>query len=398
MQHHKNGYIMERLLAYYHSVLQRTTSTFYRYLYYEIDWENNMIGITGPRGIGKTTMILQHIRQSLDRQKALYVTAEDMYFSQHTLLDLAAQLNIKQIDHLFIDEIHKYPNWSRELKLMSDYYPGLHVVFTGSSVLDIQKGISDLSRRAVMYSMQGLSFREYLHLFHNVSLPVYSIDAIVSHQVDATPIDNPLALFHQYLQTGYYPFSLQRGFSQKLSQVISQTLEVDIPVFSGMNASTGFKLKRLLSIIAESAPFKPNFTKIATLLGVSRNAIADYILLLEEAGMAMQLRDGTGGLRALGKVEKIYLDNTNLAYQLQPERVDKGSMRETFFLNQMRLRNEVVFSGIADFQIGDLTFEVGGRKKGQHQIEQAPKGFIVKDDIEQSMLNIIPLWHFGLNY
>ena len=389
---------MERLLAFYHAALQRTTSTFYRYLYNEIDWENTMIGITGPRGVGKTTLILQHIRQALDRQTSLYVTAEDMYFTQHTLLDLADQLKGKQITHLFVDEIHKYPGWSRELKLISDYYPDLHVVFTGSSVLDIRKGVSDLSRRAVMYSMQGLSFREYLQLYHNISLPVYNIDAIVNHQVDATPLDKPLVLFHQYLQTGYYPFSLQRGFSQKLSQVINQTLEVDIPVFSGMNASTGFKLKRLLSIIAESAPFKPNFTKIATLLEVSRNVISDYILLLEEAGMAMQLRDGTRGLRALGKVEKIYLDNTNLAYQLQPERTDKGSIRETFFLNQMRLRNEVVFSGIGDFQIGDLTFEVGGRKKGQHQIEQAPKGFIVKDDIEQSMLNIIPLWHFGLNY
>lgn len=389
---------MEELLGYYNLLVNRTKTDFHRYLYTEIDWQDHLVGLTGPRGVGKTTLILQHIKENLNRNTTLYVTAEDLYFSNHTLLSLAKDMADKGFTHFFIDEIHKYPDWSRELKLINDYHPNLHVVFTGSSILDIQKGASDLSRRAVMYSMQGLSFREYLMLFHNINVPVYSIEDIIAQRVDANAIEHPLQLFRQYLQTGYYPFSRERNFNRRLREVINQTLEVDIPVFARMNASTGHKLKRLLSIISESAPFKPNFTKIATLLDVSRNVIADYILMMEEAGMAMQLHNSTTGLRNLGKVEKVYLDNTNLIYNLSPENADLGNVRETFFLNQTRLQNEVTFSGIADFQIGDFTFEVGGRHKGQQQIEQANRGFIVKDDIEFPMLNIIPLWHFGLNY
>ena len=389
---------MESLLMYYNTMMGRVKSDFHRYLYDEIDWKDHLIGIVGPRGVGKTTMVLQHIKERLNRNTSLYVTAEDMYFSNNTLLSLAKELKDKGFTHFVIDEIHKYPEWSRELKLISDYYPELYVIFTGSSILDIRRGASDLSRRAVMYAMQGLSFREYLKLFHNIDVPVYSVAQLTSHQADTSMLENPLPLFNQYLRMGYYPFSKERSFDRRLRGVITQTLEVDIPFFARMNASTGHKLKRLLTIISESAPFKPNFTKIATLLDVSRNVIADYILMLEEAGMAMQLRDNTGGLRVLGKVEKVYLDNPNIIYNLSPVSAEIGNVRETFFLNQMRVRNDVVFSGIADFQIGDMTFEVGGRRKGQQQIEQAQHGFIVKDDIEQSMLNIIPLWHFGLNY
>ncbi|MCH5174402.1 MAG: ATP-binding protein [Prevotellaceae bacterium] len=389
---------METLLIYHSMMIGRVKSDFHRYLYDEIDWNDHLIGIVGPRGVGKTTLVLQHIKERLNRNTALYVTAEDLYFANHTMLSLAKELTDRGFTHLIIDEIHKYPEWSRELKLISDYHSELYVIFTGSSILDIRKGANDLSRRAVMYAMQGLSFREYLKMFHNIDVPVYSVEQIASHQADTGMVENPLPLFRQYLRTGYYPFSRERSFDRRLRGVITQTLEVDIPFFARMNASTGYKLKRLLTIISESAPFKPNFTKIATLLDVSRNVIADYVLMLEEAGMAMQLRDGTGGLRGLGKVEKVYLDNPNIIYNLSPTTAEIGNVRETFFLNQMRVRNNVVFSGIADFQIGDFTFEVGGRRKGQQQIEQASHGFIVKDDIEQPMLNIIPLWHFGLNY
>lgn len=389
---------MESLLIAHTTMVGRVKSGFHRYIYDEIDWEDNLIGIVGPRGVGKTTMVLQHIKERLNRNTALYVTAEDLYFASHTLLSLAKELADRGFTHFVIDEIHKYPEWSRELKLICDYYPDLHVIFTGSSILDIRKGASDLSRRAVMYAMQGLSFREYLKLFHDIDVPAYSVAQLTSHQADTSMVDNPLPLFRQYLHTGYYPFSRERSFDRRLRGVITQTLEVDIPFFSRMNASTGHKLKRLLTIVSESAPFKPNFTKIATLLDVNRNVIADYIFMLEEAGMVMQLRDGTGGLRGLGKVEKVYLDNPNIIYNLSPDSAEIGNVRETFFLNQMRVRNDVVFSGIADFQIGDFTFEVGGRRKGQQQIEQARHGFIVKDDIAQPMLNIIPLWHFGLTY
>lgn len=390
---------MEELLAAYHSMLSRTKTNFHRYLYDEIDWQNRLIGITGPRGVGKTTLLLQHIKEKHDRQEVLYVTVEDFYFSTHRLTDLAKELVQRGVRWLYIDEIHKYPEWSRELKLIYDYYPDLNVVFTGSSVLDIRKGASDLSRRAIMYAMQGLSFREYLGLFHKINVPVYSLEEITHHGVKPVEgLEFPLPLFKAYLKTGYYPFSRERGFNERLREIVGQTLETDIPVFAGMNAYVGHKLKRLMGIISESVPFKPNFTKIASMLDVSRNVVGDYLLYMEEAGMITRLRDDTGGIRGLGKVEKTYLDNTNLIYSLVGERADIGNVRETFFMNQTRLRNEVISSPISDFQIAGMTFEVGGKSKGQKQLAGAEQAFVVKDDIETDMLNIIPLWYFGLTY
>lgn len=390
---------MEELLAAYHSMLSRTKTDFHRYLYDEIDWQNRLIGITGPRGVGKTTLLLQHIKEKHDRQEVLYVTVEDFYFSTHRLTDLAKELVQRGVRWLYIDEIHKYPEWSRELKLIYDYYPDLNVVFTGSSVLDIRKGASDLSRRAIMYAMQGLSFREYLGLFYKINVPVYSLEEITHHGVKPVEgLEFPLPLFKAYLKTGYYPFSRERGFNERLREIVGQTLETDIPVFAGMNAYVGHKLKRLMGIISESVPFKPNFTKIASMLDVSRNVVGDYLLYMEEAGMITRLRDDTGGIRGLGKVEKTYLDNTNLIYSLVGERADIGNVRETFFMNQTRLRNEVISSPISDFQIAGMTFEVGGKSKGQKQLAGAEQAFVVKDDIETDMLNIIPLWYFGLTY
>jgi predicted AAA+ superfamily ATPase len=300
--------------------------------------------------------------------------------------------------YLFIDEIHKYKEWAKELKLIYDYHPELNVVFTGSSVLDIKKGASDLSRRAVIYNVQGLSFREYLQLFHQISVKPYSLEEILELKVEIPGIPHPLPLFSDYLRRGYYPFALEENFEQRLQQIVIQTLETDIPLYAGMNVSTGRKLKQLLAIIAKSVPFKPNMISIANALSASRNNIADYCLFIEEAGMIAQLRDGTGGIKGLGKVDKIYLDNTNLIYNLASENSNTGNIRETFFLNQLRVKYDVILSPIADFQIGDYTFEVGGKNKGLKQIQGIEKAFIAKDDIEFGFLNTIPLWQFGLTY
>jgi predicted AAA+ superfamily ATPase len=300
--------------------------------------------------------------------------------------------------YLFVDEIHKYKDWAKELKLIYDYNPELHVVFTGSSVLDIKKGASDLSRRAVMYNLQGLSFREYLQLFHQASVKSYSLDEILAHKAEITGVKHPLPLFEDYLKRGYYPFALEENFELRLQQIVNHTLETDIPLYAGMNVSTGRKLKQLLAIIAKSVPFKPNMTNIATALSASRNNIADYCLFIEEAGMIAQLRDATGGIKGLGKVDKIYLDNTNLIYSLADDNSNTGNIRETFFLNQLRVKYDVMVSSMADFLIGDYIFEVGGKTKGLKQIQGFDKAFIVKDDIELGYLNTIPLWQFGLTY
>ena len=391
-------YEMEKLLEYYNKLIRNQTFDFQRYMHSKIDWSNRMIGLIGPRGIGKTTLLLQHIKNELPLEHTLFVTAEDFYFADHKLLDLADEFTKMGGKFLFIDEIHRYTDWSKELKLMYDYFPELKVVFSGSSILDINKGASDLSRRAVMYFMQGLSFREYLQLFHNIDMEVYSLDDILQHKVQFSKEVKPLSLFQDYLKKGYYPFALESGFELIIPQIINQTLEIDIPQYAEMNVATGKKLKQLLAIIAQSVPFKPNFSSIATMLGASRNNIADYLLYMEEAGLISQLRNETGGIRALGKVNKVYLDNTNLIYSLGSENANIGNVRETFFLNQTKLIFYVISSDAADFKINEFTFEVGGKNKRKNQIKDIENGYVVKDDIEFGFNNVVPLWEFCLMY
>ena len=389
---------MEALFEYSNRLIADVDSRFTRYLYDQINWDSRLIGLVGPRGVGKTTLVLQHIKNNLDHAHTLYVTAEDFYFAKNRLLDAASDFVKLGGTHLIIDEIHKYPDWSTELKLIYDYHQDLQVVFTGSSVLDIKKGNSDLSRRAVLYSMQGLSFREYLQLFHQIAIPTFTLDEILSHKVATPQLAHPLPLFFDYLKRGYYPFALEQDFDLKLMQVINQTLESDIPAYATMNVSTGRKLKQLMAIVAESVPFKPNMSKISEMLAISRNNIADYLMYMEDAGMVTQLRFESQGIRGLGKVDKVYLDNTNLVYGLAHENPNKGNIRETFFMNQLRVAYPIVSSVIADFTIDGFDFEIGGKNKSGKQIKTAAKGFVVKDDIETGFLNTIPLWHFGLLY
>lgn len=389
---------MERLQTTFDKLLRETTSTFYRYMYDRIDWDARMVGLLGPRGVGKTTMVLQHIKEKLPRKETLYVVAEDLYFSTHTLLDLADDFARKGGKYLFIDEIHKYQGWSRELKLIYDYHSELHVFFTGSSVLDISRGVSDLSRRALTYTMQGLSYREYLSLFHGINIPTYTLQQILSQKVEIPTGFLPLQFFHDYLQQGYYPFS-DNNFEQYIMQVINTTIEVDLPQYAGLTVATTRKLKQLLAIVAKSAPFKPNFTQIGGQLEVSRNNVADLCAWIEKAGLISQLRESTGGIQGLGKVDKIYLDNPTLIYVLGDQNVEIGTIRETFFFNQLREQYDITSSPVSDFFVDNTyTFEVGGKKKGKRQIKNVNNAYIVKDDIETGYGNIIPLWMFGLTY
>ena len=223
------------------------------------------------------------------------------------------------------------------------------------------------------------------------------MDDILKCKVEIPPLFHPLQYFADYLRKGYYPFHLD-NLGIYLQQIVNITLESDIPQYAGMNVSTGRKLKQLLAIISQSVPFKPNISSIATALNVSRNSVADYCLYLEEAGLIAQLRDDTGGIRGLGKVNKIYLDNTNLIFTIAGEKAEIGNVRETFFLNQMRVNQDVIASSLSDFCINEYTFEIGGRKKGNKQINGVPNAYLIKDDIEFAFGNTIPLWYFGLNY
>lgn len=386
------------LVEFMEGLLKQTTSTFHRYMYDRISWESRMFGLVGPRGVGKSTMILQYIKEHREKRRMLYVTADHLYFSSHTLAETVDEFVKEGGEQIFIDEIHKYENWSRELKQIYDSHTDLIVGFTGSSVLDIYKGFSDLSRRAPIFMMQGLSFREYLWLRHAIEVPVYTLSEILENKARFDAARHPLPLFNDYLLKGYYPFSDDCNYEIRLRQVINQTMEVDIPQYAHMTAATGRKLKKLLAVIAQSVPFKPVMDSLSTVIGVSRNILPDYFLYMEQAGMIGQLRNDTGGIRGIGKVEKVYLDNTSLAYLLGGEATDIGNIRETFFYNQMRVTTEVISSRISDFEIAGKTFEVGGKKKGKKQLTDAAEGYVVRDDIEYGSGKIIPLWAFGLTY
>lgn len=389
---------MEQLFENFKRKLRDTPTDLIRYKYRQIAWQGHAFGLVGPRGVGKSTMLLQYIKMQHDSKDTLYVSADSLYFASHTLVDLADHFYKMGGKHLFIDEIHKYEGWSVEVKQIYDSYSDLQVVISGSSILDITKGMADLSRRVPIYEMQGLSFKEYLHLFHGIKMEAVSIGQLLGHEYEIPGVEHPLPLFHDYLRRGYYPFGNDEAYDMELMQVVAQTMESDIPLYMNANVSVGRKLKQLLMVVAESVPFKPVMQKLADVTGISRNYIQDYLMYMERAGMIAQLRDAVGGLRGLGKTEKLYLDNTNLIYALSPKRADIGNVRETFFMNQLRVLGDVTSSPVSDFLVDGMTFEIGGRKKGQKQISEVDNGYIVKDDIESGYANVLPLWAFGLLY
>lgn len=389
---------MEHLFEFYRKKVEQTNLDFFRYKFNNIKWEGKMLGIVGPRGVGKTTMMLQHIKKDLDLAKTLYISADQIYFSQHSLIEVAERFNKMGGTHLVVDEVHKYPSWSVELKEIYDTYDDMQVIFSGSSVLDIYRGVGDLSRRAPIYEMQGLSFREYLKLYHDIDVPTATLDEVLKNEIKIGQIKHILPYFKDYLERGYYPFGRDVDFAIELMQVVERTMETDIPQYASLNVATGRKLRKLLMVIAESVPFKPQMTTLASQTGISRNDIADLILYMERAGMIAQLHSATQGVRSLGKVDKLYLDNTNLAYILAQKDPNMGNLRETFFYNQTRIIDNVTSSNIADFELNGHTFEVGGHAKGKRQIADAKDGYVVKDDIEFGYGNVVPLWAFGMLY
>ena len=388
---------MDKLYELYYAKLDETPTNFLRYLHNRINWDNRMIAILGERGVGKTTLMLQKIK--LDGvAHTLYFGADNVYFSQHTLFDTANEFYRKDGQRLYIDEIHKYPSWSAELKMIYDYCPQLQVVITGSSILDLYKGTADLSRRIISYTLVGLSFREFLAMAKGIVLPPASLEEILRHEVRFPAGERPLALFDDYLKTGYYPFWKETDFATRLTNVINQTVENDIPTYAKMNISTSRKLKQLLFIISQSVPFKPNYTKIGAAMECDRGTVADLAYYMDKARLTMSLRHQDDGMKNYGKPEKLYLGNTNLIQALSEGKPEVGNIRETFFLSQMQVNHEVSASKAADFLINGKTFEVGGKSKGKKQIAEVKDAFVVKDDIEYGYENIIPLWHFGMNY
>lgn len=390
---------MESLFATYWQKLELVPISFCRDFHNEINWDCRIIGILGQKGVGKSTLMLQHIKQYEDTSKVLYVSADDIYFAAHTLIDTAKKFFAEGGKAFYIDEIHKYERWSTEIKMMYDQLPLLKVVYSGSSILDLKKGGADLSRRTIEYKMPVWSFREYLNIKMGWKLNKASLDEILKGQIDFPYGEyRPLAYFKNYLKEGCYPFFNEPEFKIRLRQVVTTTVELDIPKYAEMTIAATSKLKKLLYYLAQSVPVKINFSDMERDLGIPRNSLPNYLEYLEKAELVSILSMKAKGDAVLRKMDKIYLHNPNIMYSLSENSLNIGNIRETMFLCWMKQSHGVMESPISDFEIGGKTFEVGGRKKGKKQILSANEGYIVADDIEYVYQNKIPLWMFGFIY
>lgn len=392
---------METLIATSRELVNRVDTNYIRDFHNQINWNSRLVAILGSRGVGKTTLMLQHIKLHDDASKSLYVVADDFYFTTHRIEDFARSFMLQGGKNLYIDEIHKYKGWSTEIKNIYDKMPDLKVTYSGSSILELEKGGADLSRRKVEYTLPGLSFREYVNISKGWDLPAYTLQEIIAGKVDfPTEKARPLQLFTEYLRYGYYPFFKEGDYGMRLKSVIKQIVEEDIPKFADMEIASVQKLKKLLYMLAQSVPFKPNYSKLERDLGISRNALPKYLLYLEKAGLIAILREKAKGIKILEKMEKVYLQNPNQAYVLSEDLPNIGNIRETIFITWMQTGHFISSSAVSDFEVDGLTFEIGGKKKGKKQIAEIPQGqgFIVKDDTEYVYQNAIPLWMFGFIY
>jgi predicted AAA+ superfamily ATPase len=370
-----------------------------------IDWNNRFIGIKGSRGVGKTTLLLQYIRLNFEPNKnVLYVSLDHLYFLENTLYDLVDDFYKKGGLFIAIDEVHKYPNWAIEIKNIYDDMPQLRLVFTSSSLLHIQQAKADLSRRVVVYTMPGLSFREFIQFETQIKLDSYTLKEIIANPIAISMAVaqkvKPLAYFDNYLEYGYYPFYIEnkKSFHQKLSEVILTVLEVDIPQYASIPVSNSVLLKKLLAVISNSVPFKANMNAISERTGISLNTMKNYLKLLNDAQLLQLLHVEEKGINSLGKPEKIFLNNPNLMYNLGND-ANLGNIRETFFFNQVQYKYTVFASKTVDFKVdGNYEFELGGKSKNRKQIEGLDNTYLVKDDIEIGSDGTIPLWLFGFLY
>lgn len=396
---------MESLFEFQESIIRPVKNDFRRYLHDQINWDHRMIGIKGPRGAGKTTLMLQHLKYDLGLSpEALYLTADHNWFYNHTLLDTANDWHKQGGKILFIDEVHKYPNWSIELKNIYDGLPDMKVIFSASSALDIYRGEADLSRRAIIYLLPGLSFREFLKFTKGVSFDAVTLEEIRSkHQNLSRVITesiHPLPAFRRYLEIGYLPIIAEGEdtYPTKLNQVINTIVDVDLAYIASYNSGTAVKVKRLLAVIADSVPFKPNIAALARKLDLSRDSVYQYMYQLRDARLLNTLSSEGKGGSTLQKPDKIFLENSNLSFALV-EKPDIGNVRETFVFNQLLNSGANVSSpSEGDFLVDGLTIEVGGKSKSENQVKHLENYLIAADNIETGDRNRAPVWLFGFLY
>lgn len=396
---------MEVLFEFQENILRNIKNDFRRYLHGQINWDQRMIAIKGPRGAGKTTLMLQYLKYDLGvPETALYVTADHTWFYSHTLLETANDWYKQGGKILIIDEVHKYKNWSVELKNIYDGLPHLKIIFSASSALDIYRGEADLSRRVVSYMLAGLSFREYLQFTYNVNFDPVTIDDIyTNHRNLSRTVSEklrPLPAFRKYTEVGYLPIFIEGedSYLLKLNQIINTIVDTDLAYIAAYNSGTANKVKKLLGVIAESVPFKPNIAALSRKLDISRDSIYQYIYQLKDARLLNTLSSEGKGVSTLQKPDKIFLENTNLAYALK-SKPDIGNIRETFVFNQLYNAGLDVYSPKAgDFVFDGYTLEIGGKNKTTAQVKHLDNYLIISDDIETGAGNKAPIWLFGFLY
>ena len=397
--------IQELVLAY-HLLLQNTSTSFHRYLYNDIDWEERLVGVKGPKGVGKTTMLLQHIKEVFHNpDEALYVSLDNLWFTNHSLKDLVQYYYVHGGRHLFLDEVHYYPHWQTLLKNFYDTYPDLHVVYTGSSMLQLSGAEGDLSRRLLDYTMTGLSFREFLEYEGVSTVEKLSLEELLKNHVRIAydikaRISSIQPLFEQYLHYGYYPFykDVRTGFENRLRHVVNHVLDVDYPMVDDVTVSTIRKAKKMLMILAESVPQIPTMNTLYSQLETDRIQGLKILYALERAGLLQLLTDDAKSLKVLSRPEKIFLNNPNLMYALG-DKTNIGTIRETFFFNQVAQVCNVSYPANGDFLVDKkYLFEVGGAGKSFEQIKDIENSFLAVDNTEIGYRNRIPLWMFGLLY
>ena len=398
---------MESLYFIFYQKLRDVKLHFKRYLFHQIIWADRLICILGERGVGKSTMILQFIKSTFGNspRNVLYVSLDHVWFSIHSLYELGEQFVLQGGDYLFLDEVHKYRNWSQEIKNLYDSFPQLKIVFTGSSILEIEKGNADLSRRVTVYTMKGMSFREFLEFDKGIiQEPVSLQDVLNNHEEIALKITEDthiLPYFSIYLKYGYFPYYKEnkQDYYNRLERTLRVVLEEDLPAVEKIDYYSIDRIKQLLVIISTMVPFTPNISELSGKIGVSRNSLLAYLRYLSKAGIIHLLQSDQSALRQLTKPEKIYLGNPNYCYALSFDRIpDVGNLRETFFMTQLSVC-KVRYTSETDFLInGKYYFEVGGRNKGSDQIVGLDNAFLALDDIEIGIGNRIPLWLFGFLY
>ncbi len=400
---------MEALIRRHINRMQTVKLDFVRSVMEEIDWNDRLLMIKGQKGVGKTTLMTQRIMQvfgPVNTTEVLYVSLDNIYFGTHNLLDFIEQFHAQGGKYLFLDEVHKYKGWSLEIKNAYDEFEDMHFVLSGSSLVNLNEGQADLSRRCITYTIQGLSFREYLNMFHQMDFKKRSLQEILTDgnslcaQVNAQL--RPLPLFSEYLRYGYYPFLKegQNNYYVRIENIVNTIIEEELPQLRKLDVGNIRKIKSLLGILSSGVPYTVDTTKLSLMAQISRNTLLLYLQNLNEARLIQLLYSDITNVKRLQKPDKIYIENTNMLHALTSTQVNEGTEREVFFVNQLSAAHVVEYSKTsADFTIDhQFTIEVGGRSKDGKQIAGVANSFIASADQEYVLGNKIPLWLFGFLY